>query len=1010
MNIKVAIRVRPFNQREMDLKTELCVKMTGQSIMLLNEKSEVERTFSYDYCFWSHDGFRTLPDGYNEPEAPGSNYADQKKVYELMGRELMNNALQGYNCCLFAYGQTGSGKSYSIFGYGANKGIVPIICDELLNGKTLANTDKFTFQLMISMLEIYNEKIQDLLVPVAKRPKGGLNVREHPRVGVYVEELTKYTVKSYREIEEIINNGNKNKTLGATLMNATSSRAHTIITLELVQREAGAIKTTEKISVVNLVDLAGSEKVAKTDAQGDRLKEACSINKSLTCLGIVIHQLYLKSEGQKTIVSYRDSALTRILQNALGGNSKTTMICAVSPARDNYEETLSTLRYADQAKKIKLDAKVNESETDKLIRELTEENEKLKKLLAEFKAGKTDIKIDTVQANIEEIQREMEIRKGHTFIANEEPDEDMHPAAPNLINLNEDPLLTGKVCYNLSTTPKLVFGRNADSEDTATERRVVINSVGVQQEHASVELIDGRMFIEALSPAAASNLFVNGETIPEKEGKFKRQLSNSDRIIIGSSSTFLVRIPPPGEPSPPKLHIEEKEIDWEFCQLEKFQKHEKEKNEQIAQRNEAKQRELQANEERLRKQFEEERRLLEDQLRKQKEEYDLALTSLESRTKDLENESFVRQREEAEGQNDDIVKKIESEMKSREQEFAYKLECIKKESESVKSMQTLNESLEKRLISHYSHINEANSIAEELNRNIEFVPFVSSLEIVAILGKNVSADSLITIKVINHEDGWINYWNLEKFDSRLQLMREAIDHFFLYNAVPYKADNDPFWDPNEFLPLGECIVLGKNVLYRFTLEKKITVIGYDGDLGYVKLKVMPVNEEGKQENEIEMEELVEEPDDLIEHNLPASFRLEIEKMVFFDAFSYMNKVCFFKYQVQDHKGLQTHSTPSFVIRDNEVLFNYSQLINIPVVNYEIIDFFMTKQIVLKLMINEIEEVEKVGKGENPAIKESIYDSSKTAQPRRSSINTEPKKRKSTVQKPPEKKKGGCEIF
>ncbi len=170
--------------------------------------------------------------------------------------------------------------------------------------------------------------------------------------------------------------GGKNRTIGSTLMNATSSRAHTIIALEFKQIEIEGTRKKEKFSVINLVDLAGSEKAGQTGATGDRLKEGCAINKSLTVLGQCISTLADKAMGkaQKTVVPYRDSALTRILQNALGGNSKTIMICALSPATTNYEETLSTLRYADRAKKIKNKAIVNESPQEKLIRELRTEN------------------------------------------------------------------------------------------------------------------------------------------------------------------------------------------------------------------------------------------------------------------------------------------------------------------------------------------------------------------------------------------------------------------------------------------------------------------------------------------------------------------------------------------------------------------------------------------------------------------------------------------------------------
>lgn len=225
------------------------------------------------------------------------------------------------------------------------------------------------------MMEIYNEKVQDLLIPIAKRPKEGHKIREHKTLGIYVEGMSKHFVDTYDSIEKKMDEGSRNRSIAATEMNASSSRAHTIISIEFKQTTIDNGKKREKLSVIYLVDLAGSEKVGKTGATGDRLKEAAGINKSLSVLGLVISALADKAQGKgkNSIVPYRDSCLTRILQNALGGNSKTLMICAISPASDNYEETLSTLRYADQAKKIQNKAIVNESETDKLIRTLTEE-------------------------------------------------------------------------------------------------------------------------------------------------------------------------------------------------------------------------------------------------------------------------------------------------------------------------------------------------------------------------------------------------------------------------------------------------------------------------------------------------------------------------------------------------------------------------------------------------------------------------------------------------------------
>ena len=415
MSVKVAIRVRPFNEREKKLGSELCVKMSDKTVILTDSDGSTLRKYNYDYAIWSHDGYEADMRGYLKKTDAMSKYWDQQKVYDEMGNELLVNAVKGYHCCLFAYGQTGSGKSYSIFGYGTNHGIVPMICNKMFDGTVLIQDEKREFTVNISMLEIYNEKVQDLLIDVKTRPKYGLKVHENPKIGVFVKNLSKYKVNSYEEIENAINTGNKNKTIGSTLMNDTSSRSHTVIKIEVRQKEKNLIKTIERYSCINLVDLAGSEKVGKTGATGDRLKEACSINRSLMTLGIVIKQLVKKQNGVKTIISYRDSVLTRILQNALGGNSKTTMICAISPSRDNYAETMSTLRYANEAKRIQNQAKVNESEVDKMIRELQEENKRLKELLKGMQVSgdkPTDTEMKNILCQIEELDGAIRAKTG----------------------------------------------------------------------------------------------------------------------------------------------------------------------------------------------------------------------------------------------------------------------------------------------------------------------------------------------------------------------------------------------------------------------------------------------------------------------------------------------------------------------------------------------------------------------------------------------------------------------
>lgn len=557
MSVKVAVRVRPFNQREKDMGAVLCVKMVGQTTSLIDSKSGSNRDFAFDYSFWSHDGYLEMENGYLANDG-GSEYADQRHVYEQLGIEVLNNAWEGYNCCLFAYGQTGSGKSYSMVGYGTNKGIVPTSSEEIFT-RINSNTDpNLVYEVTVSMLEIYNERVQDLLIPVNLRPQGGLKIRESKAAGVFVEGLSKNAVNSYAEIEHLMEMGNTHRSIGATQMNATSSRAHTIFTIELRQVFIEGNRKTEKMSVINLVDLAGSEKAGQTGATGDRLKEGCAINKSLVVLGTVIETLAEKSSGKKNniVVPYRDSALTRILSTALGGNSKTVMICALSPASVNYEETLSTLRYADRAKKIKNNAVINESVQDRMIRELKEENNELKKLLEQ--AGGLD-KIRELQEQLEANERfvKEQMMSWEQKRTSQAIDQVVHEdrSIPHITNINEDPQLSGKVYYNFKQLPLSVGRKNADPPVD-----VVLNSSSVRPRHCTFDSDkDDNITLTPEDMDSSEYLYVNGKKVTSTI-----VLNNLDRIIIGTSTVFLFKYP--GHESELKEH----DIDFEFAMQEKI--------------------------------------------------------------------------------------------------------------------------------------------------------------------------------------------------------------------------------------------------------------------------------------------------------------------------------------------------------------------------------------------------------------------------------------------------------
>eukprot|EP00759_Apiculatamorpha_spiralis_P024666 PhF_6_TR27945/c0_g1_i1/m.41204/K17914/KIF13; kinesin family member 13 len=377
-SIVVGIRVRPFNQREMKFDSKLIVSMQGNQCELavvrqgkICEKEQPKK-FNYDHCFWTHD------------QGDDHVFAGQDIVYQHMGHATLENVLNGYNACVFAYGQTGSGKTYSMMGTPSDPGLIPRICQNLY-GAIAERSATHVFSVECSYLEIYNENVRDLLNP--KDSGMNLKIRQHPKFGVFVEGLTKIEAKTQEEVLALLEDGLKVRTVAATLMNATSSRSHAILTLSVSQKD----KDGSKLSRLSLVDLAGSERASSTGATGDTLVEGSNINKSLSTLGMCLSRLAESAESGKNAghVPFRDSSLTFLLMDNLGGNSRTSMMANISPADINFDETLSTLRFAATAKKIKNQAIVNEDPNVRLIRELREELSQLQEKLRKYKEGET---------------------------------------------------------------------------------------------------------------------------------------------------------------------------------------------------------------------------------------------------------------------------------------------------------------------------------------------------------------------------------------------------------------------------------------------------------------------------------------------------------------------------------------------------------------------------------------------------------------------------------------------
>eukprot|EP00761_Pharyngomonas_kirbyi_P008531 gb/GECH01008543.1/.p1 GENE.gb/GECH01008543.1/~~gb/GECH01008543.1/.p1 ORF type:complete len:902 (+),score=194.95 gb/GECH01008543.1/:1-2706(+) len=364
-NVVVAVRVRPFNTREKKRDARLILRMEGPNTWITDPETEEEDLFTFDYSLWSHD-------------VESEHYVNQDTLFQELGEKILSNSLKGYNACMFAYGQTGSGKSYSMLGTDEDPGIIPRYCSRVFENIDNEKDENTRFQVKISYLEIYNESIKDLLNPETSASK--LRVREHPKTGIFVSNLEKVGVSSYQDIEEFMDEGNKSRSVASTHMNSESSRSHAVfaIYLDQIRTDPESKKEFKKSSQVNLIDLAGSERQKSAGTRGKRFREGVAINKSLSMLGNVISAL---AKGDQQFVPYRNSVLTHLLRDSLGGNSYTMMVAALSPAHMNYDETLSTLRYADRAKKIVNKVKVNEDPAAKQIRELKEEVAELKKQL-----------------------------------------------------------------------------------------------------------------------------------------------------------------------------------------------------------------------------------------------------------------------------------------------------------------------------------------------------------------------------------------------------------------------------------------------------------------------------------------------------------------------------------------------------------------------------------------------------------------------------------------------------
>ncbi|XP_006538658.1 kinesin-like protein KIF1B isoform X11 [Mus musculus] len=886
-SVKVAVRVRPFNSRETSKESKCIIQMQGNSTSIINPKNpkEAPKSFSFDYSYWSH----------TSPEDPC--FASQNRVYNDIGKEMLLHAFEGYNVCIFAYGQTGAGKSYTMMGKQeeSQAGIIPQLCEELFEKINDNCNEEMSYSVEVSYMEIYCERVRDLLNP---KNKGNLRVREHPLLGPYVEDLSKLAVTSYTDIADLMDAGNKARTVAATNMNETSSRSHAVFTIVFTQKKQDPETnlSTEKVSKISLVDLAGSERADSTGAKGTRLKEGANINKSLTTLGKVISALAevdnctskSKKKKKTDFIPYRDSVLTWLLRENLGGNSRTAMVAALSPADINYDETLSTLRYADRAKQIKCNAVINEDPNAKLVRELKEEVTRLKDLLRaqglgdiidtsmgsltsspsscslNSQVGLTSVtsiqeRIMSTPGGEEAIER---LKESEKIIAelNETWEEKLRKTeairmereallaemgvairedggtlgvfspkkTPHLVNLNEDPLMSECLLYYIKDGITRVG--QADAE---RRQDIVLSGAHIKEEHCLFrsERSNTGEVIVTLEPCERSETYVNGKRVAHPV-----QLRSGNRIIMGKNHVFRFNHPEQARAErekTPSAETPSEPVDWTFAQRELLEKQGIDMKQEMEKR-------LQEMEILYKKEKEEADLLLEQQ----RLDYESKLQALQ---RQVETRSLAAETTEEEEE--------EEEVPWTQHEFELAQWAFRKwKSHQFTSLRDL-------LWGNAVYLKEANAISVELKKKVQFqfVLLTDTLyspvppELLPSEMEKTHEDrpfprTVVAVEVQDLKNGATHYWSLDKLKQRLDLMREMYDRAGEVassaqdDSETTMTGSDPFYDRFHWFKLvGRAFVYLSNLLYPVPLIHRVAIVSEKGEVrGFLRVAVQAI--------------------------------------------------------------------------------------------------------------------------------------------------------------------------
>ncbi|CAB1314346.1 unnamed protein product [Coregonus sp. 'balchen'] len=737
--VTVAVRVRPFNTREKTEKASQVIFMDNQETVVHHPDTKQRHSFTYDFSFCSVD-----------KSDPG--FASQQTVYEKLAKPLLERAFEG------------------MMGFGEEAGVTPRFCEELFSRLSAVENQEVTCHLGMSYFEVYNEKIHDLLVvrDEQNHKRLPLRVREHPVDGPYVAELSTNVVSSYEDIQGWLELGNKQRATAATGMNDKSSRSHSVFTLVMTQTKTEFVEGEEHdhriTSRINLVDLAGSERCSSAPTSGDRLRECASINKSLLSLGKVISALSEQARTRRKVFTpYREAVLTWLLKESLGGNSKTAMIATLSPAGSNVEESLSTLRYAKQARMIINVAKVNEDTNARLIRELKAEVEKLRAAQMSSQGIKPEKMLlfqqEIVALKSQLTQQEREMAEAHRAWREklEQAEKRKHeetkelPRAgvtfavdnrlPNLVNLNEDPQLSEMLLYMIKEGQTKVGQHKSESAHD-----IQLSGALIADRHCVVSNVNGEVRV---TPMENAKTFVNGNLVSDTT-----VLHHGDRVILGGDHYF--RFNHPAEVQSGKrascwTGAGDGQKDFEFA-----------KNELLS----AQRAQLEAEIEEARlKAKEEMMRGIQEEESERKRRRDMDQQQVASKMEELQSAKVELQQE-----VDTHKTRLRLHMEAQATRQAMADHGVRQAKWDAMKLSLM--------------IEEANKISGKLKKDTVFRRHEGS--------EKKGGEGELQVQVQNTILGISTFWSLEKFQSNLAAMREVDQG----DRITSK-DDDVFYDPND---------------------------------------------------------------------------------------------------------------------------------------------------------------------------------------------------------------------